>query len=82
VYYTIGTTLFNENTILAYNSTEGHEDGRAIREANDTHHTLVLVQHLIVLAQRDKEQQRRDILKTVDAFLPLGTLATDVEACT
>jgi hypothetical protein len=71
--------------ILACGSTEGHEGGRAIPGANDTYHTLVLVQHLIVLAQRDKEQQRRDILKTRDAFLPLGTLATDVtdvEACT
>ncbi|KAJ7212793.1 hypothetical protein C8J57DRAFT_1483558 [Mycena rebaudengoi] len=61
-------------------STVGHEGERAIREENDIYHTLVLVQHLIVLGQRAKEQQRREIHITMDECLPLWTLATDVEA--
>ena len=44
-----------------------------------TYHTLVLVQHLVVLAQRHEEHQRRDVLETVDPLLSLRALSADVE---
>ena len=45
----------------------------------ETYHTLVLVQHLIVLAQGDQEDECGDVFETVDPLFTLGTLATYVE---
>lgn len=44
-----------------------------------THHTLIFIQHLIILAQTYKEHQSSDILETVNPFLSLTTLTTDIE---
>jgi|SRR6267142_623445 len=44
-----------------------------------TYHTLIFVQHLIILAERDQEDEGSDILEAVDPLLPLASLTTDVE---
>ena len=46
---------------------------------NPTYHTLVLIQHLIVLAQTDQENQRGDVLEAVNPFLSFTPLSTDIE---
>lgn len=40
---------------------------------------LVLVEHLVVLAQRHAEDDRRHVLETVDPFFALGPLPAHVE---
>ena len=45
----------------------------------ETHHRLVLIQRLIVLRNGDKEYESGHILETMDPFLPLGSLTTDIE---
>ena len=44
-----------------------------------TYHALILIKHLIVLAQTDQEYKRSHILETVDPLLTLTPLATDIE---
>jgi len=44
-----------------------------------TYDALIFVQHLIVLAQTDQKHQSGDVLKTVNPFLPLRPLTTDVK---
>jgi hypothetical protein len=44
-----------------------------------TYHALVFVQHLIILTERDEEDESGDILETVDPLLSLASLATHVE---
>ena len=44
-----------------------------------TYHTLIFVQHLIVLAERDEKDEGCNILETVDPLLSLRTLSSDVE---
>lgn len=45
----------------------------------ETYHALIFVQHLVVLAQRDQEDQSGDVLETVNPLLTLGPLTTDIE---
>ena len=40
---------------------------------------LILKQQLIVLRDGDQEQNRRDVFETMDPFLTLGSLTTDIE---
>jgi len=44
-----------------------------------TYGRLILVQHLVVLAHRYTEYNRRHILETVDPFLPFRPLAPYVK---
>lgn len=44
-----------------------------------TYDALIFIQHLVVFAQTDQEDQSGDILKTVDPLLALRPLATDIE---
>lgn len=44
-----------------------------------TYHALILVQHLIILAERNQEDESSDILETVYPLLPFASLTTDVK---
>ena len=44
-----------------------------------TYHTLIFVQHLIILAERDQEDKGSNILEAVDPLFSLASLTTDVE---
>jgi hypothetical protein len=44
-----------------------------------TYHTLVFVQHLIILAERDEEDEGSNILEAVYPLFSLASLTTDVE---
>jgi len=54
----------------------GSESGQGMRdrmgwestEQSHTYHTLILVQHLIVLAQADQEDQRGNVFEAVNPF--------------
>lgn len=45
----------------------------------ETDHALIFVQYLVVLAQRDQEDQSGDVLETVIPLLTPGPLTTDIE---
>lgn len=44
-----------------------------------TYHVISLVQPLVVLAQGNHEDQGANVVKTMDPFLPLASLTTDVK---
>ena len=44
-----------------------------------THLVTFFQQHLIVFAQSDAEDDRRDVFKTVNPLLPFASLTADVE---
>lgn len=44
-----------------------------------THRGFVLVEHLVIAAECDTEDDGRDILKTVDPFLAFRSLASNVK---
>lgn len=48
-------------------------------QAQATHRGLVFVEHLVVAAERDAEDDGRDVLKAVDPLLAFRSLAADIE---
>lgn len=48
-------------------------------EGGGPYRGLVLVQHLVIPAQRHAEDDGRHVLKTVDPLLPLRPLTSDIE---
>jgi len=53
--------------------TQGEEPQKGV-----THDTLILVQHLIILAQSHQKHERGHVLKTMNPLLPLAPLTPDV----
>lgn len=49
------------------------------RRARATHRGLVFVEHLVIAAECDAEDDGRDVLEAVDPLLAFRSLAPDVE---
>lgn len=45
----------------------------------NSHCRLVFMQYLVVFAHRDAEDDRSDVLKTMDPLLSLGSLTADIK---
>lgn len=45
----------------------------------DAYLAALFEKYLVILAQRDAENDRCDILKTVDPFLPLASLPSNIK---
>lgn len=49
------------------------------RLSKKTYHTLILIQHLIILTQADQKYQCRHVFKTMNPLLSLTPLTTNIE---
>ncbi len=76
---------------MGHKATKGQTESiseRGIERQSEREHTLVnirpyrglvLMQHLVVSAERNTENDGRDILKTVDPLLPLRPLTSHIK---
>lgn len=68
-----------EPPIIAAGSTQELLWAAEAGQAGATHRGLVFVEHLVVAAERDAEDDGRDVLKAVNPLLAFRPLAPDIK---